>query len=408
MPQDQIIAQYLFIHNVFGHFYKDTLNWLSTIYPRFQYKVLGTYEKSVEYIDKMCQFGRETDKPLFPALILNPTGDFMPADAIAGGRQLWRYPFLSPAFIKRVYDPIYQDQNIIVTPGFMRIKGDMEFIMLFSSFYEYCDVRMFLFNTFGGLDRIIYPLFYNSFIILPQEFLDYEYYNEYTGLKYKIDWTTASGYQYLVKTIAQDKLVVPLRIKPQYSLVSLSDASTRYGGSDNLPEWKLTGTMNFEIELPNYMVLESDYLSEKISLNIEYGSAYSVYHDFVQPPPEFKTVIPKIYSYGLDSTSNSEMEIPPEILPGSCGTGTDFVLDGRYFHFVTQAEVDSTSNLVIVLPLEINDQRELTLFSSSGEMAYGDHYTLSSDGKEVIINRSRVDLYTDMVIELYIYKRVSP
>ena len=407
MPQDQSIVQYYFIHNVFGHFYKDTLNWMTSIYPRFQYRVLGTYEKSVEYIDKLCQFGREMDKPLFPALILNPTGEFMPADAVASGRQLWRYPYLSPSFVKRVYDPIYQDSNLLITPGFIRIKGDMEFITLFSSFYEYCDVRMYFINTFGGLDRVIYPFYFNSFIILPQEFLDYEYYNEYTKLRYKIDWESAGAYKYLVRTIAQDRLVVPLKIKPQFSLVSLSDGSTRYGGSDNLPEWKMQGTVNFEVELPNFMVLESDYLTEKIEFNFDYGSTYSSSRDFTETPPDYRNIIPKEYSFGLDETSNSTINEIPEILPGSCGSGSDYVFDTRYYHFITQEQVDSTANIIIDLPLQITNPKELILFSYAGEMAYGDFYLLSDDGKQVIIKRGVVVVYVDMLIELYVYKKVS-
>ena len=404
MPQDQIVAQYLYIHNVFGHFYKDTLNWLSYIYPRFNWKVLGTYEKSVEYLNKLCEFGRETDKPLFPALILNPTGDFTPADAIAGGRQLWRYPTLAPSFVKRVYDPIYQDQNILVTPGFIRIKGDMEVIIMTASFYEYCDIRMFMLNTFGGLDRVIYPLFFNSFIVLPQEFLDYEYYNEYTKLRYKIDWETTDAYKYLVRTIAQDKLVVPLRVKPQYSLVSISDGSTRYGGSDNLPEWKLQATINFEIELPNYMVLESDYLTTSIDFNIEYGSAFSIYHDFTEPPPDYRNIITKRFKTALDETCNTSFVPYPEALPGS--DNSEYSIQARYFHFVTQEQVDSTANIVIDLPLEIDDQRELILFTYTGELDYGDVYLLSDDGKQLIIKRNKIVLTVDQVLELYVYKKV--
>ena len=87
-----------------------------------------------------------------------------------------------------MFDPIYQDKNLNVWVSFMRIKGEIEFLALLNSFYEYTDVRMLLLNYFGGTDRIIEPSFFSSFIILPEDLVNYEYTNEYTGLKYKIDW----------------------------------------------------------------------------------------------------------------------------------------------------------------------------------------------------------------------------
>jgi ketosteroid isomerase-like protein len=73
----QIRERYHFIHNVFANFFKDTLNFFSEcLYPRFEYTVVGTYDKAVEYIVKQCELGREADRPTLPALILNPTGDF--------------------------------------------------------------------------------------------------------------------------------------------------------------------------------------------------------------------------------------------------------------------------------------------------------------------------------------------
>jgi hypothetical protein len=221
--------RYHFIHNVFAHFFKDMLDWFSvSIYPRFEYRVVATYDKGVEYIQKVCQYDRETDKPLYPALILNPSGEFGPADANAGGRQLWRYPNLAPTFVKRLYDPVYRDANTLVNAAFLRVKGEFELIMLLNSFYEYCDVRLLMINMFGGLDRIIYPTFFSSYIILPESFINYRYSNPYTGLKYKIDWSGADATNKLVKSTARNELVLPLRIKPQISLTGLSDGSTKY------------------------------------------------------------------------------------------------------------------------------------------------------------------------------------
>ena len=132
------------------------------MWPRFEHRVVATYDKAVEYLTKKDQYGREVDKPQLPAMILNPSGEFDLAEATAGGHQMWRFPNLSPGFAKRLFIPIYKDENMYITVAFMRIQGDIELLMLLNSFYEYCDLRMLFLNVFGGFDRWIDPQFFTS------------------------------------------------------------------------------------------------------------------------------------------------------------------------------------------------------------------------------------------------------
>ena len=415
--------RYHFIHNVYASFFADMLDYFSTyLYPRFEYTVVGTYDKAVEYLEKCQQYERETDKPLLPALILNPSGEFDNADGISGGKQLWRFPNLAYGLNKRLFDPVYQDENMLATVSFMRIKGEIELLMLLNSFYEYCDIRMLFLNIFGGRDRIIYPRFFSSFIILPEELINYEYTNEYTGLKYKIDWTGAGARRELVKSTARNELVIPVNIKPQISMVSLGDGSSRYGGADRLADWRLTATINYEIELPNYFILQSDYLALGLDLEIRYGSTYSAYNDF--QPPENRWLHDVKWDLGLDETSNSRVDID------ICNSETEVVdnealeFKTRYFHEVTQDEIDSTSNLTITLPEKVGDlvndgtsivfisnNNVLIVNSKDGELDYGDHYiieqTLDPAVPDILIIKTydpkTVYLEVGWILELYYY-----
>ena len=393
---------YIFIHNVYANFFKDALDYFSGhLYPRFEYKVVGTYSKAVEYLQKTCQYGRETDKPNLPAIILNPTGEFDLADANAGGRQLWRFPNLAPGMVKNVFDPVYQDKNVEIHVGFIRIQGDIELLMLLNSFYEYCDLKMLFLQIFAGYDRWIYPQFFTTFIILPDELVNYRYTNPYTHESYKLDWESANAYSKLVKTIAQDKLVLPCNIKPIYKLTGFSDASQRYGGVDQLADWRLGATIRYELEIPSFLVLKSDYLVENVDINICAGSAYSEY-DFTVPT--FQHTIVKSYDWGLDETSNSTID-----LDATC-TGTydaEYEFNTRYFHIVTQQEVDSTGDLYISLSERVTDLFSIKLNSKYGPMSYGDHYVIINNGTTIQVKRENVTLETGMVIEIYIYKRVQ-
>jgi hypothetical protein len=396
--------RYFFIHNVFVHFFNDMMEYMKYLYPRFQYTVFGTYDKSVEYLDKMAEYCRETNKPLLPALMLNPSGDFDIADAISGGKQLWRFPNLAWGFSKYLFDPIYKDKNLQVFVSFIRIKGEIEFLALLNSFYEYTDIRMMFLNIFGGIDRIIEPSFFSSFIILPEELVNYEYTNEYTGLKYKIDWFGAGAKIQLIPTTGKNEVVVPCRIKPQISLTGLSDASARYGGTDKLADWRLGGTINYEVELPNFIVLEGDYLYEHVDVELRYGSAFSAYNSYDVPVNRMRVQYDLTWP-GLDETSCSWIHWDEFDTTSDCliSEDIDLVFSTRYMHLVSQAEVDSTSDLVITIPEKIPNPVHLIINSIDGKLDYGDHYSLADDGVTLTIRNDTVNYQEGWIIELYVY-----
>jgi len=405
MGRDKSQSKYLyqFIHNVYAEFFSDMLDYFEWSYPRFEYTTIGTYQKSVEYITKKIELeGRESDMPNKSCLILNPTGEFNIADGNAGGKQLWRFPNLAPGLAIKLFNPIYQDGNVEIIPGFQRIKGEIELIMLVESFYEYCDLRMFFLNLFGGTERIIEPQFFTSFIVLPEELVNYRYINEYTGKNYVLDWEAAGAFQHVVKTTARNELVISVSVKPQLSLASIADASTRYGGTDKLPDWRLTATVNYEIELPSWIILKSDYLAQGMKFTLSYGSTYSAYNDF--QPPEGNILFEKSWDWGLGDT-------PGEILSDATSviqtTTSDYEFNTRYFHTVTQSDIDSTSSyLDITLPETILQPKILIVNSKYGELNYGDHFLIVDNGTILRVKRDNVTLEVGMILELFVYKEV--
>ena len=219
----------------------------------------------------------------------------------------------------------------------MRVKGEIELIMLLNSFYEYCDLRMLMYNMFGGVDRIIYPKFFSSFIILPETFVNYEYDNDYTGQTYQLDWEGANASEYLVRSTARNELILPLNIKPQISIASMSDSSNRYGGTDNIAEWKLSCTLNYELEMPNYLIIESDYLAQNFDLEIRYGSTYSSNNDY--QPPDTRFIYNYSWNWDLNEDENSFLGFLDIDDATSSNTFIgDFVFKTRYFHEVTADE----------------------------------------------------------------------
>ena len=67
--KDKITSRYnyFWIHNVFGHFVKDTMDYFAEyLYPRFSpWKVIGTFDKAVETIVKAANTGKIGDGKIF-------------------------------------------------------------------------------------------------------------------------------------------------------------------------------------------------------------------------------------------------------------------------------------------------------------------------------------------------------
>ena len=98
-------------------------------------------------------------------------------------------------------------------------------------------------------------------------------------------------------------------------------------------------------------------------------------------------------------------EAPPT--GGMCEVGEKIVreleMKNRYFHQVTQAQADSTSNVTIGLPERIYDTALLKVQGKHGLMIYGTHYVIENAGKDLIILVENVELNKDDMIELFVY-----
>lgn len=406
MTEKNLIENCMFVHGSIGKFFSSTMAYFSSyLYPRFEHTVMGTYDKAVEYIIKKNQYDRETNKPNLPALIIDPSGDMDLSDPISGGIQFWRFPNLAPGLVPYLFDPIYQDSNVKVTPAFMRFKGELEIIMLLESFSEYCDLRVFMLQIFGGLNRYIKPSWFTSYIVLPDEFVNYRYSNPYTGESYKLDWDSAGATDYLVKSIASTELIVNFNTLPSYRLLGMSDGSNRYGATDKLSEYRLNCNVEYEVELPTWLIMETDYLAEGFDLEIRAGSMYSAYTAF--QPPTNRLITEFSWDFGIDSSTNTDIDLY-EVQNDTTSTETrvgDFVYSHRYFHIVTSEEADSDDNIEITLPVEVTNNRAILVSSVHGQLHYGDHFIISADGLTLTIISEYVSFNEGDLVEFHYYDR---
>ena len=393
-------SRYFFIHNVLANFYKDFLDYLCTneFYERFNSKYVGTYDKAVQYMHDKNEHGREHDKPNLPAIILNPTGDINLADGQSTGKQFHRFSQYTHNLNLRLYDPLYQDEDVMITPGYGRIKGEIEVSMLLNSFYEYCDVRLLFLQHFRGDNTYKDLGGFISNILIPEEIYEMEYTNDVTGETHTLDWSEYNTSVELIKTTNQTEYIYPCFIKPQIKMTGLTDGSTRFGGSDNLADWRLTANFEFEMDIPWYMIITSDYLVENIETTINsLAYNYSVYANDI---PTNRDIIQSSYNWDFDSTTsmNTQLDEMETTL-----TEDNLLLNTRYAHIITSSEAESEDNWSITIPEAITDNKLLYLNSKAGKMSYGDHYILENDGNKLTIISDNVSFIEDDVLEIYVY-----
>ena len=387
-----------FTHNMLSDIYKSFLDFFSGQFPRINWKVMGTYFKAVEFLNKKQQMGREVDMPMLPMMSLNPSGEFVIEEKY--GRMFWRFPYLAPGLTSTMFTPIYQDQYVKITPNFTRLRGELEIAIGTASYYEYLDYKIFLNLLFGGLERYIYPEGFNIYIILPDNFKDLLYKNDVTGEQHPI--IIPNTETKLIKTIAQNKLVYPGTVTPLFRLTAMSDNSTRLGGTNDIPSWTLGFTAEYEIEIPTQFIIESDYLLEHIDLDICLGLVYSKNSEYNQgtPPDEIKSFTAN-YDWHLNSTTDSTASDIPDF---SLTKKNDREFKIRYYHIVTAEEADSTADIEISLPESITDKDLLMIIYPYGKMDYWDQYIIQDSGTTLILHVNKLILEKGQFLELYIYK----
>jgi len=386
---------HFFVNNCLGSFFRGTLNWFADqFYPRINYRVIGTYEKSVEYFTKKKTHGHEIDKNILPSLTLDPAYEFQPEER--GGKFLWQYPHLMPGLGRKLFNsikPLPTEQSIDFTPVFTRYEGAFDLIFWLHSVYELFDFRVFLLQFCGGYGRYIRPTVFDSNIIVPEDLVDYTY-TDADGNERNIDWTNTDLEIKLIDNTAKYHYVLPVLLNPIMKLVSLSDSSDKYGG-DTICQYKLTATFEYEIELPTYFVVTPWVKDIKFNANVSVGSTYSRYglmpiYNPVTKQYEQGNQLPSYHRMTEDTNVESNMEIK------------DFT--HKFVYSFTEEDEDSYKSdewFSFPNPIPIEATWENTnIISYHGIMSFGQQWKLSDDETQILID---IEPLEGEIIEIFLY-----
>ena len=259
-----------FVHNCFGSFFKGVLDWFDDeVYPKFNTKVIGTYDKAVQYFKAKKDANKETEVKMTPCITLDPMYDF--SNEERGGRFLWQFSRYAPGIGMRAFQSIdLKEQDVLINPVFSRYQGTFEIIMWLDSVYELMDLRVAILQLCGGYGRWLRPEFFWTYMIFPERTENFE--NE-EGVK--LDWGNTFAEFIHVDSTNQHRLALPIGLDAMWKLDALSDATTKFGG-DRISEYKMSATFTYEVNLPTYMVL-SNKVDPKLKLSFSLGNAYTRY-----------------------------------------------------------------------------------------------------------------------------------
>ena len=196
----------------------------------------------------------------------------------------------------------------------------------------------------------------------------------------------------------KDVYTMPILLNPWFKFTNISDASQKYGG-DNIAEYKLSVTVEYEIEIPTYIVITPHAKLKYINLDVSMDSAYSRYGlnpifdpsvgEFGKRPDESDTR--EDYPDMTITTENGEL---PSVV-------SEFV-ERAYYKFTLEDESDDSEWFIIDNPFapEITEQF-IAVGSYTGPLKFGDYWRFNIDKTGIEV---KVTPKEDELVEFFRYQ----
>lgn len=191
----------------------------------------------------------------------------------------WRSSRLFPSIAKRIYDPFYEDNDIAIRIVYRRMHGTIPVTIYCSSQPEEIDIQLAFTDAFqGGNKYIVTPI--RTYTVIPDSFIATRVDGTPVTKGLQKDYITRS----FISAVNKHCYYIQSNTAPLVKMVSLNPSNTLYGGKD-LPQYSLTGSFEFEMEVPQYIMANAtNYgnLTLDITLNYqyEYNNQYTLNNIF--------------------------------------------------------------------------------------------------------------------------------
>lgn len=264
MPGKRVSSQVPYPSKAIGDFLGEVGNLLQTqVYTKFKHVIIGSFNKAVLYLEQLnndknvtSEHGMYKDLPM---MIYTPTLE----EPVQQVDYLWNYPNTHPYMSAWNRPPIMFDDGTMLTMTTRRMQGNIDLRIFVDSQPEEHDIQMSFLNFFRGLNTV-YPL--NNITL---EFCLSDKIKMLTDRNDEIvlDLLDSNISHKLMKTTNQYQYMIPIGTTPTLRLASLTDASTFYGGTD-FAEFALSGSLQYELEIPAVLTLQTEVDIRSIQFNI--------------------------------------------------------------------------------------------------------------------------------------------
>lgn len=264
MPGKRVSSQVPYPSKAIGDFLGEVGTLLQTqVYNKFKHVIIGSFNKAVLYLEQLnndpnvtSEHGMYKDLPM---MIYTPTLE----EPVPQTDFLWNYPNTHPYMAHWNRPPIIFEDGTMLTMTTRRMQGNIDLRIFVDSQPEEHDIQMSFLNFFRGLNTVV-PL--NNITL---EFCLSDKIKMLTDRNDEIvlNLLDSNISHKLVKATNQYEYMIPIGTTPLLRLSSLTDASTFYGGTD-FAEFALSGSLQYELEIPSILTLQTELDIRHIEFNI--------------------------------------------------------------------------------------------------------------------------------------------
>ena len=178
----------------------------------------------------------------------------------------WRNTTYFPGAARVLYPSFYIDDDFELKVVYRRLKGTINMNIYCSSEAEQLDIQMLMYDGFRGLNTFSSAQI-RAMTVLPDSLL----FIDNHGRRITKALTSNKISKAFIPSINSTQYYIYNNITAILNLNSLSNSNNYYGGT-GLPDYTLTGTVNFELDIPSYVMClaRTNYSGIEINLYTEY------------------------------------------------------------------------------------------------------------------------------------------
>ena len=266
-----LTARVRYPHIAIGSFsraFRDYIHY--EVYPYFNSIIFGSYNKSIQSYLQRMRYRNENgnDSPNidlgFPIFSYTLT--------IEGTDEKVDFPWRSTTWFPRyawvMYDPFYEDEEMSLRIAFRRLRGTINANIYSSSQAELLDMQMAFIDAFRGLN-VFNQVEIRGMTVLPTDLM----FTDFKGRRIAKSLSSNKISKSFIPDVNDTLYYIYNNTSAWINMGSLSENSNYYGGQSQ-PEFNMSGTFNFELEVPQFVLCLTKQEYAEIELNVDVAYKY--------------------------------------------------------------------------------------------------------------------------------------